>query len=101
MTGPVVWNPVGLAELAAEVTAGLKRAGDRVAAAAAATAPHRTGAGAASIHAETVLAAGGWQVHVGWDQLHDYMRFHERGTRYMPAEPFLVPALDRYATLGR
>jgi HK97 gp10 family phage protein len=57
-------------------------------------APHLTGAGAGSIHAEPVLEAAEWTVHVGWDAGHDYMRFHELGTRFMPARPFLVPSFE-------
>ena len=57
-------------------------------------APKRTGAGAASIHAEAVLDGPEWTARASWDQLHRYMKFHELGTRYMPAEPFLVPAFE-------
>ena len=55
-------------------------------------APHRTGAGAASIGVEAVLDGPEWTAHASWDQLHHYMIFSERGTRFMPARPFLVPA---------
>ena len=57
-------------------------------------APKATGAGAASIHAESVLDGQEWTAHASWDQLHRYMKFHELGTRYMPARPFLVPAFE-------
>jgi hypothetical protein len=57
-------------------------------------APKRTGAGAASIHAEPVLDGAEWTAHAAWDQLHRYMIYHERGTRYLPARPFLVPAFE-------
>lgn len=56
-------------------------------------APKRTGAGAASIHAELVLDGDEWTALVGWDREHYYMRFHELGTRTLPARPFLVPAV--------
>ena len=39
-------------------------------------APKKTGAGAASIHAER----DGQEIHVGWDQDHFYMEFLELGT---------------------
>jgi HK97 gp10 family phage protein len=57
-----------------------------------ATAPKRTGAGAASIGNEAVLEADEWTARVGWDQAHFYLLFHEVGTGSMPARPFLVPA---------
>jgi HK97 gp10 family phage protein len=59
-----------------------------------AQAPKHTGAGAASIHAEAVLDGPEWTARASWDQLHFYMRFHELGTRYLPARPFLVPAFE-------
>ena len=59
-----------------------------------AAAPVLTGAGAGSIHAEPVLDGADWTARVSWDQLYYYMRFHETGTRYMPADPFLAPAFD-------
>jgi HK97 gp10 family phage protein len=52
-------------------------------------APKDTGAGAASIHREPDGEGG---QRVGWDEAHDYMRFHELGTEMMPATPFLRPA---------
>jgi hypothetical protein len=57
-------------------------------------APKRTGAGAASIHAEAVLDGGEWTAHASWGQLQPYMIYHEKGDRYMPARPFLVPAFE-------
>ena len=59
-----------------------------------AAAPHRTGAGAASIHAEQVFDDSEWMAHIGWDRDHFYMHFSELGTVNMPARPFLVPALE-------
>lgn len=38
-------------------------------------APRLTGAGAASIHAETVMGPEGWEVRVSWDTAHAYMRY--------------------------
>lgn len=58
--------------------------------AAAAGAPHRTGAGAASIG--PLLLPG--EVRVSWDTAHDYMRFQEFGTRYVTGKHFLEHALD-------
>jgi HK97 gp10 family phage protein len=69
--------------------------GDRIAADASEHAPHRSGAGARSIHAVTELGPNGWEVRIGWSRPSYYLGFHETGTVYMPARPFLVPALDR------
>ena len=60
-------------------------------------APHRTGAGAASIRGHIVTGEHGLESDVSWDLDHSYMFFSEVGTRYMPARPFLASALDRYA----
>lgn len=57
-------------------------------------APKRTGAGAASIHAEPVLEDDEWTTHTSWDRDHFYMWFPEKGTVHQPARPFLVPALE-------
>jgi HK97 gp10 family phage protein len=76
------------------VTEALQRIGDEVAQRAAQAAPKRTGAGAASIHAETVTDATGTHVRVGWDSAHWYMLFSEIGTSQAAARPFLRPALD-------
>lgn len=75
--------------------------GGDVATDAARNAPHRTGAGAASIHPEPVDEPGEATVRVSWDRAHFYLFFHERGTQHLPEHPFLEPALDRYAQLGR
>jgi HK97 gp10 family phage protein len=56
-------------------------------------APKDSGAGSRSIHSEMVLHSDEWEALVSWDQHHWYMYFSEKGTRYMPARPFLVPAL--------
>lgn len=63
-----------------------------IVAAARSGAPKDTGAGAASIHAEAVLDSREWVTLISWDREHFYMRFHETGTRELPARPFLVPA---------
>lgn len=46
---------------------------DRVVALARDTAPHRTGAGAASIDNWLDMGPDGWEVHIGWDEAHQYM----------------------------
>lgn len=73
-------------------------------------APHRTGRGAAGIHAEMSMdmmtavegaANGGINfaqgaeltAHISWQREEFYMYFHERGTEHMRARPFLVPTL--------
>lgn len=56
-------------------------------------APKATGAGARGIHQELVLTADEWESLVSWDQDQFYMYWHEKGSRYLPARPFLVPAL--------
>ncbi len=75
----------------------LLQAAQPVVAAAKAGAPKRTGEGAASIRAEEVLDGPEWTVRVSWDRDRFYMYFHERGTRHLPARPFLVPALEGLA----
>ncbi|MGC5664927.1 HK97-gp10 family putative phage morphogenesis protein [Micromonospora sp. WMMD723] len=64
-----------------------------------ADAPHRTGRGAASIQPWPGRDGLGLHVDVSWDRDHFYMGFHEGGTRYHHAQPFLGPALDRYIHL--
>jgi len=68
--------------------------GRQMAGVARAGAPHRTGAGAASIGPHL----GPGQVRVGWDSPHDYLRFPNFGTRYVTGTHFLEHALD-YAHL--
>jgi len=58
-----------------------------------ARAPKKTGRGARSIHSEMILTSDEWQAVISWDQIHYYMYFNERGTRYRPPHAFLVPAL--------
>lgn len=60
--------------------------------AARANAPRLTGSGADSITAEAVLDDDLQSARVAWDRLYFYMYFHERGTKHMPARPFLGPA---------
>jgi HK97 gp10 family phage protein len=52
-------------------------------------APKATGAGADSIRAETILDGDSWEARVAWDREHFYMYFHQKGTRYLPARPFM------------
>lgn len=56
-------------------------------------APKASGRGARSVHSELVLTSDEWEAIVSWDQFHYYMLFAERGDRYRPPHPFLVPAL--------
>jgi len=56
----------------------------------------RTGRGAASIHPEQARDGDEQTVHIGWDRDHFYMYFHEKGTRKLPARPFLVPTLEGF-----
>lgn len=93
----VTWDQNALASVVNDpnVMDQLMEMGQKVARGAASDAPYRTGAGAASIHPE---AHAGLQpeVRVSWSQDAYYLKFHELGTKYLPARPFLVPALDRY-----
>jgi HK97 gp10 family phage protein len=57
-------------------------------------APKETGEGAESIRSEPVLDGPDWTVRISWDRDHFYMYFHDRGTRRLPARPFLDPALE-------
>ena len=76
-----------------EVRGYLLDVGDQVAEAAAQRAPKRTGAGAASIHAELADVDGQPECRVSWDEDHFYLAFHELGTEDQPARPFLRTAL--------
>lgn len=53
-----------------------------------AAAPKRTGAGARSIEAETVLTPEGWVAVVSWDSKHWYLSIQETH------HPFAAPALE-------
>lgn len=94
----IVWNPVEFAKLHYDplLLAQVQHDADPVVAGARADAPKATGAGAASIRSEVDFSHLEPAVAISWDRDHYYMFFHERGTRYMPARPFLVPAVDRY-----
>lgn len=64
-------------------------------------APRATGAGAGSIRPTDVMfGESGWTVTVGADQLHAYMRFPDRGTRYIPAQRFLERAAEQVTRRG-
>lgn len=78
-----------------------RQVGDAVAQLAREMAPRRTGAGAASLQAEAEFLDGQWEIAVGADQLHAYMRFPDRGTKFMPAQRFMENAAARYGTAGR
>lgn len=69
--------------------------GDDVAERARQLAPKRTGAGAASIHAEAGEDRGGAYADVSYDEAHSYMAFAELGSEHEPPQPFLRPALDQ------
>jgi len=55
-----------------------------------ARAPKLTGFGARSIHAEPAFVGDEWTVRVGWSRDAYYMSFHQFGTRYLPARPFMA-----------
>lgn len=99
MTSPVVvvMNPLGLAELRVNplLLAEMVDAVQPVVEEARANAPKKSGLGAASIRAQENYE-GVPSVRIGWDVEHYYMRFHEQGTKYLAARPFLLPAVDRY-----
>ena len=57
-------------------------------------APKRTGAGAASIHAESVLDGPEITAHISWDRDHFYMSFVDLGTHVLPPLHFLEDALE-------
>jgi len=59
-------------------------------------APKRTGAGAASIHAEDFLDGNVQTARISWDRNHFYMYFHNQGTRVLPARTFLEDALEAH-----
>lgn len=100
MPDPVIrWNEAELAAMARQdyIRRALAAYGGQVASAAAASAPRRTGAGAASIKGRTVLEDSEWTARVSWDTTHFYMRMQDLGTRFLPAQHFLERALDRFA----
>lgn len=60
-----------------------------------ALAPKDSGRGASTIHSEMVLEDGEWEAHISWTWPDSYyLWFHEKGSRQLPARPFLVPALE-------
>lgn len=71
----------------------LRDASHPVVAEARARAPKDTGAGARRIHTEMVLDRDEWDALISWDREHFYLYWHEKGSRQLPARPFLVPAL--------
>lgn len=92
MADDVELNPHALTELGSAIERDLMERAIPVVHGAQAAAPKLTGAGAASIQAEM----GEGEVAISWSRERYYMKFHELGTQYLPARPFLVPALDRY-----
>lgn len=76
----------------AKVIEATRQAAEDVAQRAAKRAPKRTGAGAASIHAERHNTPAGVEYRVSWDTDHYYMLFQEVGTEDQKARPFLRPA---------
>lgn len=93
----VVIDHQAVAELLTDpqVVAGIGQVADRVADAMAAKAPRRTGAGAASIHAEPADAvADGFRV--SWDGDHFYMSFQNDGTTHQRARHFVEQALAQF-----
>jgi hypothetical protein len=75
--------------------------GRAVADLAAGMAPRLTGAGAGAIRVQQVeLGPTGWGADVGTDQLHAYMRFPDRGTRYIQAQRFLERSADQVTRKG-
>ena len=58
-------------------------------------APRDTGTGAESIHAAvSEKSAAKASADVSWGAKHFYMKFHEFGTKFRAARPFLRPAFD-------
>lgn len=98
MTLPIIWHPSGVALLKADpiLAQNILEQVEPVVVEAKTNAPKRTGRGAASIRAEFVRDQDENHVRIGWDVDHYYLKFHERGTKYLDARPFLVPALDKY-----
>lgn len=95
----IVLHQMAIDDLAKDpgMRAGLLEAAVPVVHRAAAHAPKNTGRGAASIRAEAVLDGPEWTARISWDRDHYYMYFRERGTRQLPARPFLVPTLEELA----
>lgn len=59
----------------------------------------RVDSGNLRVSAEATYQKDRTQVEVGWRDMDDlYAVFHERGTRSLPANPTLIPALERAGT---
>lgn len=95
----VTWNEAAFTELLRHesLRSAVREAGETIAARARAAAPRSAvhhgsapGHGADTIHAELVLDDGEWVARVGWDQLHAYMRFPNRRSRFLEraADPY-------------
>lgn len=92
----IVLNPRAIEDVASDPEVGrmlLERA-EPIVDAARSGAPRATGAGASSIHAEIAESVRPIEVRVSWDREHYYMGFHEFGTIYLPARPFLAPGVN-------
>jgi hypothetical protein len=84
------WNDSALTELGLDIA---DQIGGDVEAGAQATAPKRTGAGAASIRA----TRDGGSVIVGWDSAHHYLRFQDYvSSKHGHTTHFLERALETY-----
>ena len=71
------------------------RLADKGARDAASDAPRMSGRGAASIKGRAEFENGRWRIKLGPDRPHGYMRFPERGTRYLRAQRFMERAARR------
>ena len=97
-TGPrVVFYPGQIAALAGDpaVQANVRLDAARMARMAAVAAPRLTGAGAASIQADTDPVNRLGQ-RVAWDEQHYYMIFHEDGFAGHPGSHFLRRTFESY-----
>lgn len=94
MTTRMVWDNTAIKSIADDIDSltELRRVGKILARRAAGHAPHDTGAGAASIDVFDDPRVVG-QVDISWDDAHWYMRFQELGTKFVPAQHFLLRAL--------
>jgi len=94
----IVWNEAELraVQSAQWVRRGLAIYGKAIAGSARGEAPRRSGAGAGSIHDETVLEGGAWTDRVSWDREHYYMGFQNSGAKHTTALHFIEHAVDRY-----
>lgn len=91
----VIDQPALDSELHSEqVAAGLIAESEPLVTAAQSAAPKLTGAGAVSIHGEVIRGGGELELRISWDRARYYMVFHEVGTRYLPARPFLAAGVN-------